>query len=188
MFLNRLVKIGAVVFTAVALATGFDVTLGRLPAKGLDDEKKEANKAPQTQKDGVSRLIAEQIQRAYWSNEALADENFTGKRIQVTGKFSRIKREGSQKPSSHYLLIMSPGLMGGWGSGQKAVDFPAVFRFGMEARKQLAGMKPGQEVTIEGRCLGRRENPNGEESILFHDCKIVEISPRHEAPLPFGSA
>lgn len=179
MFLNRLVKIGAVVFTTVALATGFGVMLGRLPAKGLDDEKKEVNKAPQTPKDGVSRLIAGQIQAAYWSNEASADENFTGKRIQVTGNFSRIKREIHQGPT--YFLIMSPRLRM---SLQKAVDFPPVFRFGMDARKQLAGLKPGYEVTIEGRCVGRRESANGEESILFYDCKIIEISPRPEAPLP----
>ncbi len=102
---------------------------------------------------------AVKIQETYLENEALADVNYTGRMVTVTGTVQRIQRgEGG------YVVAFSP----------KPVHL--LFSFDYATRNRLAKLNKGNEVTIEALCLGKRfvKGDSGEEAIFFAGGKIIE--------------
>jgi uncharacterized protein (TIGR03067 family) len=109
---------------------------------------------------GVVTAIAADLWTTYQDNEALADEELTDRQVAVVGSVLRIRRGGNG-----YALLV-----------EADKDLPLLFRFGQESRKQLAKLKPGQLVTVEGKCLGRaRAAETGKEAIVFSAGKIVTV-------------
>lgn len=99
------------------------------------------------------------IHKTFLENEALADETFTGRMVEVTGKLMRVQREGGG-----YAVLLSP----------KTV--PLLFGFDRSARSRLAKLKAGESVTIRGVCLGKSKVKGGseDEAIVFVGGKIIE--------------
>ena len=68
---------------------------------------------------------------------------------------------------------MGPGSMP---SG--ALDSYLTFDFPLTAAKELAPLRPGQRITVEGRCEGPLpEHGTGTQVIRFRDAKLIEIHP-----------
>lgn|GEM_PF-6881242 len=170
MLWNRFQKAGAVVLMAAFLATGTGLMFGPLMAKGPADEKKAVEANPAT-KDTIVTVPSTELRLTYWRNEASADEKFTGKKMRITGAVSRVKGLGGARG---YLLTMEDRLFRG-APNPEGPDISLVFEFPYEARKELAGLSHNQQVTIEGRCLGRRGSQ--QERIIIQDCKIIGTSP-----------
>jgi hypothetical protein len=51
-------------------------------------------------------------------------------------------------------------------TGVAYATLPVVFEFDADKRDQLAGLKTGQELTIEGKCAGRSNDPRYPEGII----------------------
>ena len=65
---------------------------------------------PAKAKTAVSKATLEEVWRAYQDNDALADEKFTGKIVQVTGLVQRVRRMQPHNPAEPaYYLLLCPG-------------------------------------------------------------------------------
>jgi hypothetical protein len=132
-------------------------------AKEKDGQEQQAATPP---KEIVGEVTLSEVGAAYGRNDALGDEKFTGKQLRVTIKAGAIRRVSANGP---YWLTMYPDKDG----------YRAVFKFTLDHRKELAELKNGQEVTIEGRCgiaeggQPRTELGGGQARIEFGNCKII---------------
>jgi hypothetical protein len=123
----------------------------------------------------AARVSAPQIAAAYVTNEAFADENYTDRPIEVTGRLARIVRSKYGDPNESGPQYVAE-LCGG--RGEDAVPHPKVlFFFRAGQRRELARLKPGDIVKIEGRCHGRviwgAEPGSGKpdySEVHFRDC------------------
>src|SRR5262249_26596257 len=141
--------------------------------------------------DKITVASADEIANAYQTNTAFADEKFTGKRVIVTGRVLRIRgaRVGQVFSSTGapqninvtpgariYYLEMSgeekarPGTV-----GQSAVSRPPLrFQFTQDSRNQLAKLRAGDQVRVEGELQDPSENSSGTVTLLeFHKCRII---------------
>jgi hypothetical protein len=68
------------------------------------------------------------------------------------------------------------GKMGGAMPGD-ALEMPLTFDFPMTSAKDLAPLRLGQLVTIEGLCAGTQtdETQGGAEVIHFRDARLIQI-------------
>jgi hypothetical protein len=98
------------------------------------------------------------------TNAALADETYTDKRVAVTGHMSRIT--GTRvEDGTIYLFEMS--------CGPANTKYVATFWFNDEDRRQLARIKVGEQVTIEGLCKGMAPlDEDGRQAVYFWECKL----------------
>ena len=98
------------------------------------------------------------------TNAALADETYTDKRVAVTGQMSRIT--GTRvEDGTIYLFEMS--------CGPANAKYVATFRFNDDDRRQLARIKVGERVTIEGLCKGMAPvDEDGRQAVFFWECKL----------------
>jgi RNA polymerase sigma factor (sigma-70 family) len=125
----------------------------------------EARPGPMTVPAGV-------IAHTYRTNEALADERFTGVPVAVTGKMIRVERsgilltaKGKGQEKRVYVLLMSSG---------DPTDSLLSFRFTEDDRSQLAKLKEGRVVWVEGKPEGyTRNGAEGRDIIYFFDCKLL---------------
>jgi hypothetical protein len=118
---------------------------------------------------GIAALV-----RTFAENEARADEQFTGKAVEVTGTVDRVSRSkypGVKTGDNEYMLELSPSTSG----------FQVLFIFAPEHRKALAELAVGQEVTVRGTCGGRavwQATPGSGKSdhseVVFRDCQLVK--------------
>src|SRR5260370_23826501 len=109
-------------------------------------EEKKAVEANPTRKETTVTVPSTELRLTYWHNEASADEKFTGKKMRITGRVSRVKGLGGAKEG--YLLTIEDRIF--WGTNNpQSPAFPLVFEFPYEARKELAGLSHNQQVTIE---------------------------------------
>jgi RNA polymerase sigma factor (sigma-70 family) len=106
----------------------------------------------------VGFSLAWDIGKAYKENDALADEKYTDKQVTVMGSVERIKRHGA----GYALLAESGG------------NNPLLFEFAIKARGELAKLKSGQVVIVQGQCKGMVKDKSGQETIAFSECKLVE--------------
>jgi hypothetical protein len=98
------------------------------------------------------KVTAVKLGNAYRTNEALAEETYSGKDVEVTGTVLRITK--SKQPSLHraggtdyaVVLVSDPAAR---------AKLPVVCFFPGTERKQLVDLRPGQQATIRGRCLDR---------------------------------
>ncbi|MCI0464382.1 MAG: OB-fold putative lipoprotein [Gemmataceae bacterium] len=92
----------------------------------------------------VSELI-----ETFLTNEAYADEFYVGRQIEVSGKVVRISRSkygSSETEGGDYVLELDRFSNRG---------LTVLLFFGSAERKQLAQVKPGQNVTLRGTCRQR---------------------------------
>jgi RNA polymerase sigma factor (sigma-70 family) len=164
MLLNKLKIASAVLVCAIlALATGsFIVTASK--AEGPDDPEK---KSASTKKaEATTPLNADLFEVQY--NDALGDEKFAGKRLRVTGTLVGVRRF---QGSDHYSVVLDDG------RSTSEADmwlFRPCFKFGLNAKKELAKLEQCSVLTIEGNYEGRTAE-GGRQVITFSDCKIVGV-------------
>jgi RNA polymerase sigma factor (sigma-70 family) len=165
-----------------AVVQSKEESAGQTTANASQEKKADAQDAKP--KDKIHQANAYEIARVFRENAANADKRCLGVTIAVTGRMVRIKRQGEGAVAS-YLVIMSSSWPGTWGpapasrDGSKekvdGTEVPLTFQFDKEARDELALLRPGDTVTIEGQCHGMTEMPAGNETILFRKCKIVQV-------------
>jgi hypothetical protein len=119
----------------------------------------------------VSKLVA-----TFQWNEALADEQYRGKVVEVTGQLRRVSRSkyGSSRraePDYAVELLSDDG---------RALALPVLFFFTGEHRKRLSECRPQQPLTIRGKCWGRMVSsaPPGSDKedyseVQFRDCELL---------------
>jgi RNA polymerase sigma factor (sigma-70 family) len=133
-------------------------------------------------------VLATDVVDVYRINDALADEKFTGKRLQVTGQMLGISRFENK-----YALAMK-GVGPELWLDTKSLDRKELavlkaaqemrgvgpelwFEFDAKDRKELAALKAGQELTVQGQCEGKatvRVRGKIEEVIRFVNCEFVQ--------------
>ena len=142
------------------------------PTQQATPNKQEANVATK------ASITATSLADVFAGNEAAADEEFVGKRLTVTGEFSRIYRESFSEDGRmvrQYILEFSFPI------APTALNEPRSallqFPFGLDARKELAALRPGaQTVSIEGTCRGKQVGRNGAILVRFDDCKLAKAT------------
>jgi len=207
MLLTKLKIVTALVFMAVALG-GLGVSVGSPylaiteEQAGQDQGKEKAKpqairtEQPKGKADTkIAMTSAESLRTTYLGNEALAEENLTGKTMRVTGMMNRIKRTGDQQRHAAFarqfpdrkkettwsydmISLQSAGDTPGLQSA-----LPVIFEFGPETTPQLADLSLPLWPTIEGKCQGLVRTfeqstlgPKRTAAIRFKDCKIVSVN------------
>jgi tRNA_anti-like len=151
---------------------GLKATLSAWPGQTNGEGKPASSQA----KEAIRTATAQAVLDLYQLNDAAADEQFTDKRVRVSGYLYQVRKVAGRTPSYQLKLEYLKGIQPGPG------DLALVFEFPLEARKQLSSLVlRGQAVTVEGRCQGRAIVDGG-EAILFHDCRLVAVkAPEGEA-------
>jgi RNA polymerase sigma factor (sigma-70 family) len=164
MLLSKL-KLVTVVLLVIfsVIGTGL-LTISR---SAIAEDKKPEGPAAQAPRNGevasVSAMAGD-VFNVFDSNDALGDEKYTGKLLQVTGGMERVRRFGEK-----YVLTMI-------GLG----DSSLWFEFDAKHRKKLAALGVHSTVTIRGQCDGRATvNMAGKikQVIRFRNCEIVQARP-----------
>jgi RNA polymerase sigma factor (sigma-70 family) len=133
--------------------------------------------------DPAISLAAGELVRVFEQNDALGDEKLVGKKVRITGTVFRVERvspakavnqTGLPEKEDYYLLTLSAdpkdaGPGAGYGPPHA---MPLACLFPLSGRKQLAELRRGQEVTIEGLCAGRKELHQSVTTLT--DCEIVK--------------
>jgi RNA polymerase sigma factor (sigma-70 family) len=171
MLLNQLkaVTAGLLLLGVAALACG-------VLARGPGDDKPGQAEEPAAQpkpapeaRPGPAAVPASEIAHTYRTNEALADERFTGVPVVVTGKMIRVERSGilltPKGEKRVYILLMSAG---------DPSHSLLSFRFTEDDRAELAKLKEGRVVWVQGKPEGyKRDAAGGQDTIYFFDCKLL---------------
>jgi len=168
MSLKKVAKMTAWSLGAAALVIGTGLILSQTP--GSDSSERKARLPSSAPRETVPGSVqAVEVADAYRTNEALADEKFTGKRTIVTGKMLQIKRVGVNLKDGdiRYDLLMSTG---------EPRDGFLNFAFGgTKHREHLAKLKVGQWVTIAGTPEGHKtKHEDGQEVVYFWGCEVIK--------------
>jgi RNA polymerase sigma factor (sigma-70 family) len=177
MFLTRIKTTMVVVLLAIVLAAGTGLFFSA--SRAGDPQASPAAPEKENEKEGAVRTDATDLAWVYFFNDALADEKFTGKTVRVDGAVTQVRRTGRLR-DGQYWLVMVTGLEGN--------SLPVWMEF-VDSRKELAALEPGQHVTVEGKCEGRRpplNDPQAREAVLLRGCKFIKIDPVPEKrpPMP----
>ena len=99
------------------------------------------------------KVTAVKLVETFMTNEALADESYSGKEVEITGKVARIYRpdHGDNPPEDKYVLEFE---VGDAGKGVRYDLYLLVF-FDEKCRAELAKLKPGQTIRVRGECSQR---------------------------------
>lgn len=169
MLLTKL-RIALVAFVAVLLVFVSGVLTSSPEASrtvAAEDDKTDTSANAQKKEKGdtpVVKVTAHAVLNAFMANDASADEQFTGKQVQVTGSSGRIFHYGEK-----YVLVMNNIQETLW------FEFDANDQ---QRRKQLIPLGRGAIVTIQGQCYGRTTVDAGgrvEQVIRFRNCQIVKV-------------
>src|SRR6266567_9635684 len=135
----------------VALALWLALILGCSSFRKAMDEKRAEREGP-----GIT-ISADDLYRAYQSNEAEADKIYQGKIVIVTGIVGTTSTpdDGMGRPA--VILV---------GSNQKPIV--NCFGFASDEKEAISKLKPGQKVTIKGKCMGKvaTDEPALEDCVL----------------------
>src|SRR5262245_43523 len=199
MLLSKIAKTTVVLLAAVVLAAGLGLFLARAsradapqkpaapPAEKPRERGEEAGQPADKPGEAAAGAVSvAEVLEAFRTNEALADEKYRDRRVAVTGYVRYIRRSGilptkdgdkvvyelemSLKP----LKDLEPDASGFL---TVAVGFEPIltFRFTEDDRRELAKLKQGQKVTVEGRAEGHStKETKGREMIHFFDCKLLK--------------
>ena len=183
MLLSQFKVTMGILLVAVTVVSGAGVLVSQASGPANQEKKSEA-RSPDAQQeippDKVPVVVAaaDEIANAYQTNAALGDERFTGKRVTVTGKMLRIRgvrgptfgASGQVSPSgrSYYLEMIAEQ------KPRPGFSNPLLrFQFTQDSRNQLAKLKVGQQVSVEGELLEPSENNGVVTLIEFHNCRII---------------
>jgi hypothetical protein len=117
-------------------------------------------------------VTAAELIQTFQTNAARSDLLYLDHRVAVRGKLLEI-RGGPVAPNPQGILALySLDLAGPDGKTSPYVSFGFTDRH----QKQLATLRAGQEVTVEGICAGWSPGePVGGKYIVFRDSKIVQV-------------
>lgn len=136
-----------VVIGAVWLA----LALGCSSFKKVTEEKRAEREGP-----GIT-VSAEDLYKAYESNEAEADKLYQGKIVIVTGTVGTIStpEQGMGRPAIILIDVKQKPIVN-------------CFGFSADAKDAIARLKSGDKVTVKGKCMGRiaTAEPTLEDSVL----------------------
>jgi hypothetical protein len=203
MLLTKLKYLTAVALLTAVVCYGAGVLLSRAPAAGqaaeptapVAQEAKAKDKEPRAKGEKADEVVpgiidVNELAQVATTNEALLDEKLVGKRLIVKGIFQRVKRTGTDAANrTRYALVLSASQ-----SGFRNTPTPSLplntsmhlsFDFTDADRAELAPLRTGQRVTIEGRCdtyKSTEERGAYELTLYFRDCKIKEVEDRRPAP------
>lgn len=130
--------------------------------------------------DREPKLTPAALVEAFLTNEANADEQYAGKDLVLTGKVVRVSRakfppDPEQGP--YYVLELDQEKAG----RTEKVDLDLLCIFGERDRRELARLKPGQEVTVRGKCSTRavwsaeaRNKDKDYSQVYLRDCRLVD--------------
>src|SRR5215510_9471809 len=119
--------------------------------------RKEMNQKRAEREGPGINISAEDLYKAYESSEADADKSYQGKTVVVSGVVGTTSapEQGMGRPA----IVLVDGH-----------DKPIVncFGFSADARDSIAKLKPGDKVTVKGKCMGRiaTDEPTLEDSAL----------------------
>jgi RNA polymerase sigma factor (sigma-70 family) len=159
MLLTKLGNLIVGCLLTTVLAVGAVLLLSASQAEGL-----KAQKEHNPRHKPAVLATARDLVSIYHTNDALGDEKFADRLVRVTGQMIAVRRSAGVKGS--YVMELSPEFL-------RTV---ILLEFDLKARKQLAKIDGGQQVTVEGRCEGRVPR-DGRDAILFRDCTLVKIEP-----------
>jgi RNA polymerase sigma factor (sigma-70 family) len=156
MFLTKIRIVAALILT-IMLGLGS----GLLTLAAVADDKK-----PQTAKEdspdpsavnasekGLVQTTATILGDAFGDNDAAADEKFTDKQVEISGKCGAVRRvefgvrQGEFGNASPNMYVLKMG---------NRTNAQLWFRFDLKSQKQLAALKLGQDVSIRCLCAGRK--------------------------------
>lgn len=102
-------------------------------------------------------ITAEDLYKAYESNEAEADKLYQGKIVIVTGTVGTVSTPGEGMGRPAVVLV---------DAHQKQIV--NCFGFATDAKEGISKLKTGQKVTVKGKCMGKvaTDIPSLEDSVL----------------------
>jgi hypothetical protein len=124
------------------------------------------------------RASLDELIKVFQTNEVRADKLYFDKEVEVTGRVARVIHARFGRPDQgdedRYTVELQT----------KPLDISRIvvlFFFDKTERDSLADLKPDQEVTIRGRCIGLsiytgdyRNGGKDYTELRFRKCKIVE--------------
>src|SRR5262249_23989029 len=116
-------------------------------ATASDTETKAAPTTTEPAESEKGTSTAKEIGTVYLTNAALADEKFADERVAVTGNMHRIEAVGARTLKNEVLYDLE--MFSGAADNRHVAILK--FRFTDNDRKQLAQLRVGQAVTIEGK-------------------------------------
>jgi len=120
----------------------------------------------------VPVVEAREIVKTFETNAATADVRYMDKRVAVRGKLLEIRGTHVLPNKEHIKVLYSLDM-----AFEDGVTSPYVtFSFTDQEQQQLAQLKQGQEVTIEGTCNGWSPGePVGGKYISFSNNKVIHV-------------
>jgi RNA polymerase sigma factor (sigma-70 family) len=172
MMLATRLKLAAAVVLMIALVSGGAGLIYQTQAAGQAKRAADTGRQQGTPAAKPAETTARKVVLAYLDNDARGDEEFLGKSMNVSGRVLRVQRVVMDR-APHYLLTLyaDPAEDRIEGVILFPDKMPLAFVFPTDARKQLAKLEGGQQVTIEGVCEGR--TVEGHNSITFTACRII---------------
>jgi hypothetical protein len=144
----------------------------------------------------------DEVIEAFEGNAAAVDENYLHKRLQVTGTVRRVTRAETKAKDDAVEYIVELGTAAyydhgiGFAPGPGAYGPPGAypgqprepkleFRCSVKERKNLAGLRRGALITLEGKCE-QGEN----KTVGFQEARLIKVHearpPGSPAPVPGG--
>jgi hypothetical protein len=93
----------------------------------------------QPQEETAQELTANELVAAYRFNEARADKDYKGQMLRVNGRVREIGRD--------YVILTH---------GVPDVIEQVQCYFGFTHKDELVKLEPGQQITLRGKCRGKR--------------------------------
>jgi hypothetical protein len=118
--------------------------------KGME-EKRAEREGP-----GIT-ISADDLHKAYESNEAAADKLYQGKILIVTGTVGTTSTPEAGMGRPAIILVDA-----------RQKEIVNCFGFAASDKDAIAKLKPGQKVTVKGKCMGKlaTDTPSLEDSVL----------------------
>ena len=135
----------------VVFGLWFGLVLGCSSLKKGMEEKRAEREGP-----GIT-ISAEDLYKAYESNEAEADKLYQGKILIVTGTVGTTSTPAEGMGRAAVILV---------DAHQK--EMLNCFGFAAADKDAIAKLKPGQKVTVKGKCMGKvaTDTPSLEDAVL----------------------
>ena len=141
--------------TPFTLAVTFGLWLGLI--LGCSSLKKATHSSSSERAGAPIKISAEDLYKAYESNEAEADKLYQGKTLIVSGTVGTTSTPEPAMGRPAIILI---------DSRQNAIV--NCFGFATDARDAISKLKTGQKVAVRGKCMGKAvtDIPVLEDSVL----------------------